>query len=211
MTFENILQALYLFILAFVFSAIEVENEGKYGWAQKMPTWYRTQGIVAKLYGVVMGGKPLTGYHSFMFFMPILVFHVPFFMGKAWTVENELLCWLYYFTFAPLWDYLWFIINPNYGFQQFRKENVWWHSKSYWFFNRIPHDHVVGWSLTIVIAVIMGYIGENQWQPLTDQLWRLTFLFSLTIYTILLSPLYHKWYWKMRERDDRDKVKFPEE
>jgi len=37
MNFEIILQALYLFILAFVFSAIEVENEGKYfAWAKML-------------------------------------------------------------------------------------------------------------------------------------------------------------------------------
>ena len=27
-----------------------------------------------------------------------------------------------------------------------------------------------------------------------------------TVITISLSPLYHTWYWKMRERDERNKV-----
>jgi len=68
---ELFLTSLFWFFLAAVFAAIEIEIEGKHGWAEKTSTWFRTQGVPAKLYGLLMGGKPLTGYHMFMFFLPL--------------------------------------------------------------------------------------------------------------------------------------------
>jgi hypothetical protein len=72
---------LFWMLFATVVACIEIESEGRFGWAEKAPTWFRTTGIVAKLYGMLMGKKPLTGYHSFMFFFPVLLFHAHFFMG----------------------------------------------------------------------------------------------------------------------------------
>ncbi len=46
-------------LFAVIVACIEIESEGRYGWAQKMPTWYRTTGFWGRVYGMVMGGKPL--------------------------------------------------------------------------------------------------------------------------------------------------------
>ena len=116
---------LFWFLFAFLLAALEVEAEGRFGWAQKMPTWYRTRGPSGRFYGLMMGGKPLTGYHLFMFFLPLVAVHTGFFQGVRWSVASELIALARYFALAVLWDYLWFILNPHYGFSRFRQENVW--------------------------------------------------------------------------------------
>ena len=40
-----------LCLLAFVMAAVEVEIEGPYGWAEKLPTPYRVSGPVARSFG----------------------------------------------------------------------------------------------------------------------------------------------------------------
>jgi hypothetical protein len=198
-------QSLFLFILAIIFAGLEIESEGKDGWAFKMPTWYRTEGMIAKIYGLIMAGKPLTGYHSFMFFLPIIIFHFPFFMETDWTLANELLCWALYFSFAPVWDYLWFVLNPHYGVKNFKKENVWWHSKSIWLFNIIPLDYLIGLIVSTGFAMAAGLIDKNT-PHITNQVDRLVYLILLILVAIFLSRYYHNWYYKMREKDDRDKI-----
>ena len=37
-------------LFAFAITGLEIESEGKYGWAEKMPTWYRTTGFAARVY-----------------------------------------------------------------------------------------------------------------------------------------------------------------
>jgi hypothetical protein len=186
--------------MAVVFAGLEIEGEGKYGWAEKMPTWYRTTGIAARLYGLALGGKPLTGYHSFMFVMPILVFHVQFFMGLTWTWQAEVMAWAVYFAFAPLWDYYWFILNPAYGFGRFRKENVWWHAKSYWVLGRLPHDYFMGWGISIFLAFVAGQVTQHAVLLAT--------MLICTVLLILMSPRYHSWRLSMddEELDERSKA-----
>ena len=193
---------LFWFLFAILLAALEVEAEGKYGWAQNMPTWYRTRGIGGRLYGLLMGGKPLTGYHLFMFFLPLVAVHVGFFQGARWTLSSELVVLARYFALAVLWDYLWFILNPHYGFSKFRKENVWWHAQSYWVLGRLPVDYFVGWGISLVLALVATKLGTS-W-ALVEQVLLLAGLSLLTLVTIALSPYYHNWYWWMRTRDDRD-------
>jgi len=202
--------AMVLFVFALFLACLEVEIEGKEGWAYNLPTWYRTKGLIPKGYGMLMGGKPLTGYHLFMFFLVLTVFHIPFVMGVELTFAAELYALSIFFAIAVLWDYLWFVLNPNYGVKKFTPEFVWWHAKSKWFklgkFN-FPFDYVVGWSISIVLNVIanimVGYYGG-----IIVHLYRLWLFLVLTVVVILCAPFYHKWYHKMRKHDDRDKVDF---
>jgi len=98
-----LIDALFWFVLALVFAAVEVEIEGRNGWAEKLPTWYRTTGFWARLYGLVMRGKPLTGYHLFMFFLPLLAMHSGFFLGLAPTLAAELEVLAIYAFWVSLW------------------------------------------------------------------------------------------------------------
>jgi hypothetical protein len=191
-----------------VFAAVEIEIEGKWGWAEKAPTWYRTTGWAAKVYGLFMGGKPLTGYHAFMFFMTAMIFHIQFFMGTEWSATAELKAWAMYFAWCPLWDYLWFVLNPYYGVWNFKKENVWWHAKNFkgfWIFSSFPVDYFIGWGASLLFAFAAGLVGDIGVFTQHIQL-LLGFLFFTLVTILAIAPLYQWWYKKMRERDDRDKA-----
>jgi len=188
--------SIFWFVFAAIIAALEIESEGKYGWAEKMPTWHRTKGPIARLYGKLMNGKPLTGYHTFMFFFPIMLFHAGFFMGVSWTPTAEFKAWTMYFSWCVLWDYLWFVLNPHYGAARFKKENVWWHAKSPWVFGFFPIDYAVG------IAGSIGFAYAAS--ALTEHLIMLGIWLILTFASIVfLAPLYRRWYHAMRAGDDK--------
>ena len=200
-----IARVLFWSLFATVLAAIEIESEGKHGWAHKAPTWYRTTGFWGKAYGLIMGGKPLTGYHAFMFFLPVLIFHAGFFMGAAWSLSAELEAWALYFVWCPLWDYYWFVLNPHYA-GKFKRESIWWHATSPWVFGLFPADYLVG------LAVSLGFAGAAAWfagsaAPIVEHLWLLA---GFGVWTVLLhaaAPYYQFWYWRMRTADDRDRTK----
>lgn len=189
---------------ATVIACVEIEAEGKHGWAEKMPTWYRTTGFWAVLYGRIMNGKPLTGYHLFMFFFPILLFHAPFFMGAPWSGAAELTAWAMYFAWCPLWDYHWFVLNPHYK-GRFAKDQVWWHARSRWVADLFPVDYLLGGMLSAAFALASAIVGDSA-RSFVDHL---TLLWGLGLMTFVLqamSPAYHRWYARMRLRDDRAKA-----
>jgi len=197
------LTALFWFFVAMVFAAVEIEVEGKHGWAEKTSTWFRTKGIAARLYGLVMGGKPLTGYHLFMFFLPILVFHSHFVMGVQWTLAKEFLVLAMYFAWMPTWDYLWFVLNPSYGVEKFKKQNVWWHTRSHWLFNVAPLDYLFGWGISLLFA-FAAFGVTNSMEVFLGHIQFLIWFLVFTIATIFFfAPLYKCWHIKMRQRDDR--------
>lgn len=193
--------ALFWFGLALTIAAVEVESEGKYGWAQKAPTWYRTTGVVAKIYGICMNGKPLTGYHSFMFLLPVLIFHAGFFMDAPWSLSAEMGTWALLLAWCSLWDYLWFVLNPAYGVKHFRRENVWWHAQSRWLFHRLPLDYLVSWLISVVLTMFAGQAFFEK------HLAVLAYFVIFTALTIGLSPFYHRWRLKMLSQDDRNLAK----
>ncbi len=195
---------LFWSVFATVLACIEIESEGKHGWAHKAPTWYRTTGFWARVYGLVMGGKPLTGYHAFMFFLPVLIFHAHFFMGVPWSTEAECRAWALYFVWCPLWDYYWFVLNPHYA-GQFRRESIWWHAKSPWVGGLFPLDYVSGLAASLACAGIGAWFAGSA-EPFYGHL---RLLLGFGLYTVLLhlaAPTYRYWYALMRLRDDRDKV-----
>ena len=194
--------ALFWFVLCTLMAGLEIEAEGKHGWAERMPTWYRTTGPIARLYGRLMGGKPLTGYHAFMFFLPLAFVHIPFFSGMAWTFAAECIALSNYFVVCVLWDFIWFVLNPHYGVRNFKKTTVWWHGKSPWVFGIFPADYLYG----IVIAAGLAFAGSlTNGAPFTDHLAFLGWLAAMTVACIALAPRYHRWRTSMDARDDRDR------
>src|SRR5688572_248104 len=149
--------ALFWFFLCLVMAGMEIESEGPHGWARQMPTWYRRGGFWAKLYGALNGGKPLTGYHLFVFFLPLAFVHIPFFVGLGWSVAAELHCLAMYFVICVLWDFLWFVFNPHFGVKRFRKEHVWWHASSWWPFGLFPVDYASG----LLVAAGLALAGSR--------------------------------------------------
>jgi hypothetical protein len=191
-------------LFAAVIACVEIEAEGKFGWAEKMPTWYRTTGFWAVLYGKVMSGKPLTGYHAFMFFFPVLLSHAHFVSGVAWSASGEMMAWAMYFVWCPLWDYDWFVLNP--AFQgKFRKDRVWWHAKSPWILGKCPAGYLVGLALSLGFAAGASLVDGSQALFMEH----LKLLIGFALATALLhvfAPSYRRWHRRMRLTDDREKA-----
>lgn len=199
-------RTLLLFAWAFCLAGIEIEVEGGYGWAERLPTWFLRRGIVGRAYGVVMGHRPLTGYHVFAFAIPVIVLHFPFVMGAEWTLAGELRALATFFVIAVVWDYLWFVLNPAYTVRRFRRGAVWWFEVP-WIW-RFPLDYYSGVGLSILLAAAAAWHADDS-SPLVAHLWMLAGLAVLVVVVVLLAPLYHRWYRHMRRAgaDDRERTR----
>jgi len=197
---------LLLFFYAFGLAAIEIEIEGGVGWAERLPTWYLKRGKVGRVYGIVMGQRPLTGYHVYAFTIPMLILHLPYVMGVDWTFARELITIATYFVLAVVWDYLWFVMNPAYTVARFKRGNVWWFEVP-WIW-RFPLDYYLSVALSVALAALAALdVGDSE--PLTRHLWFLAGLAVLVGVSILLAPLYHRWYRHMRREGADDRASTP--
>lgn len=195
-------RTLLLFAWAFCLAGIEIEIEGGYGWAERLPTWFLKRGLTGWVYGVVMGHRPLTGYHVFAFAIPVIVLHFPFVMGVEWTLAGELVTLAIFLVIAVVWDYLWFVLNPAYTVRRFRRGAVWWFEVP-WLW-RFPLDYYSGVALSVVLAALAAWSAGDS-GLLVAHLWMLAGLAVLVAATVAAAPFYHRWYRHMRREgaDDR--------
>ena len=187
--------------LALVMAAVEIEIEGPYGWAEKLPTPYRVSGLPARVFGLVLGGKPLTGYNLLMFAATLLAFHLPFAFGAPWTAASELALLAAWVSWSALWDLLWFLLNPACGWRRFRRGNVWWRRRWLW---RLPLDYWVAMVASLVLAALAqaangGAAGEaapagSGMGPLAAQAILLAAFAAWALAAGLLAPLYRRLY-----------------
>lgn len=136
----------WLVLLATVFAKIEIHIEGDAGWAAKLPTWRIEKHW---LLDVFWGGRPLTGYHAWVFGFMFLVFHLPLvlFQHFSWWMEARIMGSLCVFWITE--DFLWFVLNPAYGFRRFRPADVPWHLR--WLLG-VPVDY---WVFGVVAAALL--------------------------------------------------------
>jgi hypothetical protein len=196
-------RTLLLWFWALCLAGIEIEIEGGYGWAERLPTWWLRRGRVGRVYGALMGDRPLTGYHVFAFTIPLLVLHLPYVMGVDWTLAGELRTLATYFALAVVWDYLWFVLNPAYTVRRFRRGSVWWFEVP-WIW-RFPLDYYWGIGVSLALAGLAA-LDAGSFEPFRRELWMLAGLAVLTAAAVAAAPLYHRWYRHMRRAgaDDRD-------
>jgi len=124
-------------LLSFVFAKVEIHIEGDAGWAANLPTWRIEQHWLLDIF---WGGRPMTGYHAWMFSFIAFVFHLPVFMSGQWTLKLEARILGCLMAFWIIEDFLWFVLNPAFGLAKFRPEHVPWHK--YWLFF-VPVDYIV--------------------------------------------------------------------
>jgi len=80
------LQIISVVLLGVIFGLLEIQIEGRHGWAEKLPCWRKEKGVIVKLFG----GRPLTGYHTYMVIFVILMLHFPF-LFTEWNIRSN--CW----------------------------------------------------------------------------------------------------------------------
>ena len=205
-----------LCVLALALALVEIEIEGPYGWAERLPTPYRVSGPLARLFRLVLGGKPLTGYNLLMFAATLLAFHLPFAFGAPWTAARELALLAAWVSWSALWDFLWFLLNPAYGWRRFRPGNVWWHTRWLW---RLPVDYwvavVVSLALAVAAQLVQGRAtgGDGASSagvgPLAAQALLLVVFAAWALLSGLVSPLYGRLYRFTHASafDERDRVR----
>lgn len=171
--------------MALVLAILEVQIEGANGWAKNIPTWRPDpKKWYAKLYKKVMSGKELTGYHLSMFSFVALIFHMPFVFNLKWNISNELDVLAIFFIFVVVWDYLWFVVNPNFTIKNFKGDHIFWHSK--WFFN-LPKDY---WGSSI-ISFVIAVLNDKFFNDSYLKEWFIFFIIMLVL------TIVSKWYIKL--------------
>lgn len=140
---------IYTVIVAVVWALWEIQIEGSNGWAKKLPTWRYTSKWIVKL----LGGRPLTGYHFWMWIFLLAIIHLPYFFTR-WNWRKEMLLIGFFFTLITLEDFFWFVFNPAFGIKKFHKNNldIWWYRK--WWLG-LPN---VYW-ISFAIIIILFYFG----------------------------------------------------
>jgi hypothetical protein len=128
--------AIFLFLTASLHAKLEIEIEGKHGWAEKLPTkkfsFFVTKYLSEHNY--------ITGFHFFNVLLIFGLFHFPIFFVPEWTINYELFVIGFTMLHFTLEDFLWFVYNPAFGLRKFKKKNIWWHKNwflglpvSFWF------------------------------------------------------------------------------
>ena len=159
-----IITNLYLFVMATVLALLEIQIEGKNGWAKNLPTWRPDKDHpLAKIYAKLMSGKELTGYHSAMFAFVILIFHLPYFFGLTFTLEHWLRTLSLFFIFIALWDFLWFVFNPYHPLSSFAKNNP--NHQAFLLGMPVDYYFAIGFSLVLAGAgqYFFGFGGLISW------------------------------------------------
>ena len=202
---DLIVRVLFLFGYALLFALAEIEIEGEHGWAERLPTWFRVSTPGARLFGMILGGKPLTGYHLVMFALPLASFHIGFVGGVPWSAAAEATTLATYLLWLATWDLLWFLLNPRYGWARFRKGEIWWHGRTW--IGRFPIDYWAALVTSLAIAAL-----PRLWSGGSGVLGRHVVLVAgfaaLTLLVNRAAPRYMRWHAHMRRpgSDERDAV-----
>ncbi len=126
-------------VLAYFFAKAEIHIEGEAGWAANLPTWRIENHWLLDLF---WGGRAMTGYHAWVFPFIAFFFHFPlFFMAQwSWALEARVAASIMLFWIVE--DFLWFLLNPAFGWRRFSAQHVNWHKNwivgapvEYWIFS----------------------------------------------------------------------------
>lgn len=165
--------SLFVCLLAFVYSLMEIEMEGAYGWAKKLPTTKNVLGT-------------FTLYHLYMIAFLMLLFG-GWFLSRfisGWTTA-----WVSVFQFGfyfILWllieDFLWFVYNPHFTIRRYTKKNIPWHPN---WIGGIPVHNITG-----LVGLVLLCLCEGS----NNLFYGLAIGTAFTLIASLLSPAYHQYY-----------------
>jgi len=190
---------------ALLFALAEIEIEGPHGWAEKLPTWFRVTPWYARAFRLASGGKPLTGYHATMIPLAFTSFHLGLAFGLVWTPALEASILGRFAIWVVVWDLLWFLLNPHFGWRRFRAGEVWWLSRIW--IARIPLEYWCGLAVSFGLAA-----AALHWDPeapaIVEHAAFATLLLAICPLGAALAPWYQRWHRHMRREgaDERRHV-----
>ena len=128
--------AALLLLASACFALLEIQIEGTAGWASSLPTW-RLENRWTRL---LMGKRPVTGYHAYFHMFMFTVMHAAYVVVPAsFSLATELRIISFLMLFWVIEDYFWFVFNPAFGVRGFTREKASWHSATWWGF--MPRDY----------------------------------------------------------------------
>lgn len=139
--------------LSVTFAKVEIAIEDGHGWATDLPTWrLSSNNWVSRIF---FSGKPATGYHVWMELFIISVLHSTYiYLPFSWATELAILASFFYFSVFE--DFLWFILNPAFGIENFHKDKIWWHRK-HWLWIA-PLDYYIFLTIGTVLYTAAHYL-----------------------------------------------------
>lgn len=183
---------LYILVFGILLALLEIEIEGKHGWAKNLPTWRKDSS------SSLVFLRSITGYHSILFLMILFLNHIVYigFFGWSWIID-ELMILSFHFFLVIYWDFLWFVLNPHYTYKKFKKEHIAWYTDSSWI-AWFPIDY---WYAIAFSGGLVGlrFVMDGAHTIIDEYL--LTCIIGIIIWVglIFISPLYHKFYNFMRQ------------
>lgn len=143
--FPVLLLLIWVALLGLFFAQVEIQIEGSAGWAANLPTWRIEQHWLLDIF---WGGRPMTGYHAWIFPFIALFFHLPLIFMQQWSWRLEARVIACILLFWIIEDFLWFIFNPNFGLAHFSPAHIPWHKHWLLF---APTDYWVGLSSAAIL------------------------------------------------------------
>jgi hypothetical protein len=135
-------------VLAYFFAQAEIHIEGDAGWAANLPTWRIEKHWLLDIF---WGGRAMTGYHAWVFPFIALFFHFPLLFMGQWSLPLEARALASIMLFWIMEDFLWFLINPAFGWRRFHQEHGVWHKN--WVFGA-PVEY---WLFSVIGALLFWY------------------------------------------------------
>ena len=164
---ENVNQGFFFILFGTLWAALEVQIEGENGWAAKLPT-------------TSFSGTHFTWYHVIMNVMVfVLVFKVvsfswalPFWLASLFLIE----------------DYMWFMINPAYGFEKYSAKYVPWHK---WVL-KMPLGNWLSFAIMLGASFVTFFRNDDATLFIMDGI--ITgYLFIATVINIIVTyPVKHR-------------------
>lgn len=179
-TLSGSVDAAFVFAFAVIFALIEIEIEGKHGWAAKLPTARNVVGHLT-LYHVYMVSLAVLVVSGFVYFRE---------RGPCKAVATRSSTPLYVVAkiavhvilYLLLQDFLWFVLNPHYTLAGYKSESIGWHG-GWW--GGLPLFNFVGLG---VVAIVMAVFRKQElWAAFATYI-------ALLLGVCATSPLYHAFY-----------------
>lgn len=146
--------------LGFLFAKVEIQIEGAQGWAASLPTWRIEKSPLLDLF---WGGRPMTGYHAWVFSFMAMVFHLPLFMNAKFSLRLETRILGCLMMFWIIEDFLWFVYNPAFGMSKFSPASIPWHK--HWALG-MPTDY----SVFFAVGLALYWFSWSSWAPWKKQI-----------------------------------------
>ena len=143
----------WVVLLGFFFAQTEIQIEGAGGWAVNLPTWRIEEHWLLDIF---WGGRPMTGYHAWVFPFIALFFHFPFFFMQQWSLRTEARALACIMLFWLVEDFLWFVLNPAFGLAQFSPAHIPWHKHWLWL---APTDY---WVFLVSASVLFWFSYQQE-------------------------------------------------